>query len=613
MIGRRRQTGAWAAVAATLAICAWRLAAGDPISDGLESRLWDLRFTVRGAAPPPASVAIVALDEAAVARIPPGAPMRAALARAVAALSEAGAGAIAIDLLLVARTDADGALAAALAATPRAALAIAATGETADRPPAPALAAALSRSALRVVSGGTAKGTSAPPALIAPADALAAAATLGHVNVTRDPDRVHRRLPLAIDAGGGRMLPALPLSAARLTLSLPAGAVTFRQGGDGARAGVRIGDRFIAGDPGGRLILNHLGPAGTVLTVPLLSLLAGPAPASLAGRAVFLGATAESLGDLAATPFGGDVAGVETLAAAAAQLIDGRGFDAGPLAGGLTLALALAGAAMAGAAARLRRVGLAAAATLAVWALTAGAVQAGFLAHIWIDATAALGATLAASLWFWALGRGRDRGVAAALAPHVSALLATAERLGPAAARPLPGCAVFVDLEGSATLAESIGADEAGSLLGAVQRLIAEGAEAHGGVVAEVMGDGALAVFGLGDRDPRPGARAALAFGRAMATARDVAGGPRLRASAHHGPMALTDLGGAGRRHLTVIGDTVNVAARLQDVAKRHGTAFAVSRALVDAAGGDAGFAPLSTETLRGRAKPLEVWSPTPR
>ncbi|MFT7026249.1 MAG: hypothetical protein ACJAVS_000465, partial [Paracoccaceae bacterium] len=46
MIGGRRQTGAWAAVAATLAICAWRLAAGDPISDGLESRLWDLRFTV---------------------------------------------------------------------------------------------------------------------------------------------------------------------------------------------------------------------------------------------------------------------------------------------------------------------------------------------------------------------------------------------------------------------------------------------------------------------------------------------------------------------------------------------------------------------------------------
>jgi adenylate cyclase len=606
--------GAGAALAAALAACVWRLGPGDPLTDALEARLHDLRLAARAALAPAApfdSVALVAIDEAAVSRIGVGAPLRRALAEAVARLDAGGAAVIALDLLLVESTGSDAALASALSASGRAVLAVASLPDAPDVAPPPETAAALARAAFAVVADRESAPPPAPqPGLATPAPALAeAAAGLAHVNIARAPDRVLRRLPLALDLGGGAALPALPLEVARRALGLPRTEMVLLRG-----EGVRLGDRFTPADAGDRMLIDHRGPSGLVPAISLTALLAGASPpGGVAGRALFVGATAESLGDRRATPLDSDAPGVATLAATAAQLIEGRALDEGPPAALATVALAALAALAARAAALVPGVGWAALATLAVWGAAAAAAQGAFMAAgLVLDATAATAAVLAGSTLGWTAGRARDRARAAAeaagrarLAPHVTPLLGAAEALGAAAGDPREAAVAFVDMVGSTALAEAAGPEAAGRFLAAAQARIGAAAARHGGVLVEVLGDGALVVFGL----PWEGAAAAP---RALAFLRDVAAtdaGPPLRATAHFGPVVLVDLGSEGRRHLTVAGDAVNAAARMQDVARRLGVGALASGPLVAAAGGAPDATPAASETLPGRSTPLAMLS----
>lgn len=126
----------------------------------------------------------------------------------------------------------------------------------------------------------------------------------------------------------------------------------------------------------------------------------------------------------------------------------------------------------------------------------------------------------------------------------------------------------------------------------------------RGGVVVEVIGDDALAAFGLSQADGA--AAAAIGFARAVAGST----GPPLRAGGHPGPVAMADIGGGGRVRLTLARDTVDVAARPLDSARVAKRRVAVSRALIDVAdpAEAAGMRPLGVETLRGRAQPVGVW-----
>ena len=92
---------------------------------------------------------------------------------------------------------------------------------------------------------------------------------------------------------------------------------------------------------------------------------------------------------------------------------------------------------------------------------------------------------------------------------------------------------------------------------------------------------------------------------------------PRLRISIHHGPVSFAVLGGETHSQITVAGDTVNVASRLQDVAKSSGRRLVVSEACWIAAGaGAAGlsqpFEEIGTFDIRGRQGALVVRAPVP-
>jgi adenylate cyclase len=167
----------------------------------------------------------------------------------------------------------------------------------------------------------------------------------------------------------------------------------------------------------------------------------------------------------------------------------------------------------------------------------------------------------------------------------------------------------FVDVVGSVGLAEARSPKETAGYLAQVQGHIARAAERHGGAVVERAGDGALVVFGFGGAG---GPREAFDF------ARDVIHGAsdeaKVRVSLQYGSVALADLGGGTWGHVALAGDTVNVAARLQDAAKRAGRAIVVGRAVLEAAGIDLAMEPgdllsLPPEVVRGRREPVEVWA----
>ncbi len=601
-----------------LALALWRWAAVDPVGARLEGALLDLRFRLRGPLPSPDSAVIVAVDEAALDRIGAFQPLRAALARALTTIAEAGPRVIALDILLVDPTGADAALAAAIR---DAAPVLLAVGTTSPAPgPAPRSAeqaAALEQSALPVVIGRASEAAPAPR-LVLPNARLAGAGLLAHVNVAPDPGGAGRAIPLAVALGDGRLLPSIALAAARF--GLDAGRSEFVHWAGGA---YRLGARTVTPDDRGRLVIDHYGAAGTIHTVGLLALLEGAVQReALAGRMVFVGSTAPTLRDAFATPFGSDVAGVEVLATAAANMVEGRAIKAGRQTFALTALLGIAAGLGTYAAFRIRRMALALAAGVACWLLTLGALQAAFSgASLWLDGVSVIGALIVATvIGGWLRLRHEHRGrenLAHYIAPALVRQLSE-QALPSFDGREQPMGILFVDVAGYSTMAETGRPAEIADFLRSLHAFFEEAAERHGGLIVDFQGDGALLVFGLPEPSPdhgRADAANALACAAMLVAERHrvrapLLNGPvALRVSVHWGPVAVGVLGGRRHAKVSVSGDAVNVTARLQEVAKAHGVAFVATRAALDAAGAPAGFRPLATEPLRGRRGQVEIWT----
>ena len=88
---------------------------------------------------------------------------------------------------------------------------------------------------------------------------------------------------------------------------------------------VTLAGRRVAADEQGRLWVSYRGPARTFRTISAGDVLAGRTPTSaLRGRLVFVGVTETAVGDVQATPFGSEIAGVEVHANVADNLLNGR-------------------------------------------------------------------------------------------------------------------------------------------------------------------------------------------------------------------------------------------------------------------------------------------------
>ena len=129
---------------------------------------------------------------------------------------------------------------------------------------------------------------------------------------------------------------------------------------------------------------------------------------------------------------------------------------------------------------------------------------------------------------------------------------------------------LFVDIEGSTTLAESQDPAEVVTMLNRFFAIVVEVVAAHDGWVNKFEGDAALCVFGAPLPDPEASAQA-LAAGRELCQ-RISAELPEISAGigVSAGRVVAGNVGAARRFEYTVIGDPVNQAARLTELAKRR-------------------------------------------
>jgi len=186
---------------------------------------------------------------------------------------------------------------------------------------------------------------------------------------------------------------------------------------------------------------------------------------------------------------------------------------------------------------------------------------------------------------------------------------------------------LFADLRGYTAMAEQLAPASLANLLDEFFCALTSVVESHGGQVFHTAGDSLMAGFGLDDAR-QDGTHEALAAGRAM-LGRFESLGERWRRESHiesgvgigiHlGEVALASFGPPGRRVLTLVGDTANVAARLCGRARAGEVLFSCTvAAAVDArplkgSGGEPGTEPIAflqlpRYELRGRRAPLDIW-----
>ena len=175
---------------------------------------------------------------------------------------------------------------------------------------------------------------------------------------------------------------------------------------------------------------------------------------------------------------------------------------------------------------------------------------------------------------------------------------------------------LVVDLVGSTALAASRPPDEIVTLLNRLFGCVVEAVTAEGGWVNKFEGDGALCIFGAPE-ELHDHARAAL---RAARTLRRMLGQARRTETAldagigvASGTVVAGNVGAVDRYEYTVIGDPVNEAARLSELAKSSPGRLLASATAVGASGEEGGYWQAEAETvLRGRAQATLVMAPGP-
>ena len=169
---------------------------------------------------------------------------------------------------------------------------------------------------------------------------------------------------------------------------------------------------------------------------------------------------------------------------------------------------------------------------------------------------------------------------------------------------------LFIDLVGSTQLAESRPPQEVAEVLNDFFRIVVDAVDEHHGLINKFAGDAALAVFGVPLRTNQP-ASAALATARALGTQlRRLPVDFGIGVSA--GRVFAGNIGAENRYEYTVIGDAVNEAARLADLAKTADRRILCSAAAIDRADDTerAQWAECYSTVLRGRSEATHVSAP---
>ena len=570
------------------------------LSDGYFANEWlrDHFVRLRAAAVPETRITVVDIDEASLTAVGPWPWPRSRLAELIERLlGEYGAQGVALDMVLPEPADREGDLRLAkLAQFGPVVLAQAFDYGARSLP-------------LRVgsIGGGSAAsdlpGVPAARGFIGNHEGLRLARQVGNIGFVPDQDGKLRRLPL-FTAFEGRRYPSLALALV---------------------AGSQV-DKWSAASAVRRIPFARQMAAYTV--VPAAEILSGHAPQSvLAGRWVLVGASALGLGDRVSTPLSPSTSGVMVHAALLTALLDEGAGQAPAAWPGLWLAIACSVLVALTAITTLPR--LSAASNMLI---LGGASLLWLVAAYWIcphDANFSVTGPLACNLFLlavavpfdWQMTQRKSRQVLETLrhyvAPVVVDELLRSGLKDPLAPQRLSVTTLIADMEGYTKHVASLPIEAAGQLTRDFLECLTRPVLDHRGTLDKYTGDGLVAFWGA----PLPiQDHADQALDAALKIVEEVArfnlvrqkqGLPalRVRIGIESGIAMAGDFGTSFRSIFTAVGDSVNVAARLEGVARDQAQDIIVGA-------GTAAMAKrhhcrlLGEVVLRGKEEPTKIFTP---
>ena len=179
---------------------------------------------------------------------------------------------------------------------------------------------------------------------------------------------------------------------------------------------------------------------------------------------------------------------------------------------------------------------------------------------------------------------------------------------------------MFVDLRGFTTIAETQPVEQVIGVLGRYQGMMGDAVLDHGGTLVDYLGDGLMAVFGApietidhADRAvdaARDMAGDRLADFNVWVRAEGIAEGFGMGIGLNSGRVMSGTLGSDRRFDYAVIGDTVNTAARIEQLTKRTGHAILVAdQTRTNMTGSTDGLTFVDEFEIRGKQSRLKLWT----
>jgi adenylate cyclase len=174
---------------------------------------------------------------------------------------------------------------------------------------------------------------------------------------------------------------------------------------------------------------------------------------------------------------------------------------------------------------------------------------------------------------------------------------------------------LFIDIVGSTALASDLPPTEVVAVLNSFFGVVVSVVERHGGWINKFEGDAALCVFGVPVSRPNPAGSALAAARELRQQLRDlpsVTAGIDVGIGVACGTVVAGNVGAEARYEYTVIGDPVNAAARLSELAKGRNERIVASAEVVETAGPpeSSHWARCGDVTLRGRNTPTRLAVP---
>ncbi len=446
-----------------------------------------------------------------------------------------------------------------------------------------------------------------------------AAAGVGNINFLPDDDGVNRRSPLLIEFDG-KLTPSLGMKAAMLALGEQEYAIKPYE--------VILGGRHIPVGVNYSMWVNFTGPPGGYPRYSFTDVVNGRIPAEqLKGKILFLGATAPGIYDMRVTPFHGNTPGVEVHATVADNIISGRFIRQGGMEALLDMvSIVLLGAMAYIMTTRLRLYG----AIPATAVLLSGYIwfadymfKDGHWINIIYPTLSAILALLVGGGFRYMVLEKSAREMRSMFSSYLSPKLVARLEKDPEAAK-IGGdnkevTVLFTDIKSFTTFSESHPPQEVVSRLNEYLGAMVQVIEQHDGTIDKFIGDGIMAYWGAPLAQPDH-AKLALECIASMAVRmhelrlkweKEGQEAFSIRGGLQSGDVVAGNVGFAGKKmEYTVIGDTVNQAARLEGTAKYYGITYLVGENTYKLTAKSCRYRELDKIRVVGKHLPVTIYEP---